>query len=85
MDCGWGTLGYGGTFLDYGTGYTTSSSCGWIYLLGTYYVGQPHQYGVGWTTYNQNDEIEGVSAAAQHRLCTWDWTICSFYRGTSDS
>lgn len=86
MDCGYGTLGYGGTYVVAETAYTTSSYCSYNYLSGTYYLGgTPHTYGGYYKLGNWNVWIEGNSAASSHRMCTYDWSICSAWKGTSDS
>lgn len=86
MDCGYGTIGYGGTFLVEETAYTSGFDCTYKYLSGTYYVGgTPYSYGGSWKSGSWNVWIEGLSASSSHRMCTYDWTICSAWKGTSDS
>lgn len=83
MDCGYATLGYGGTYIN-ATAYSTSFDCAIKYLAGTRYQGGiPYSYGQGYTGYDQHVEIEGQSAASSHRLCTSGFTICSVWKGTS--
>ena len=87
MSCGLSTIGYGGTYLSpYYTAYSTSSTCYDKYLAGVHYSGGiQYSHGLGWTSYNQNFEIFGQSAASTHNLCTDTHSICNGWEGTSDS
>lgn len=86
MDCGYGTIGYGGTYVVEETAYTTTWDCSYTYLSGTYYVGGVgHTYGGSYKLGGWNVWIEGSSAASTHRMCNYDWTICSAWKGTSSS
>jgi hypothetical protein len=87
MDCGYGTEGVGGTFLDPGTAYTQTDDCYITYFTGTYYeFGVPHAYGIGYAAASlQRADIYGQSAASTHRLCTAGYAICGQFAGTSSS